>query len=243
VSLALVHTRAEILQLLRYPTYAVPTLVFPSLLMLLFGAQLDSDDDARLLAGISATAVLAVAFFQFGVGIASMRETTWERYIRTLPVRPASRLAARVLAALAFALASATLVAVVAAAFLDVRLEPWRYVALEAALVVGGVPFALLGIGLGYSLPPRAALPIANLLYLPLAIGGSLWGKPDDPPRSLEIGSHALPTRSWMEILEPIARGTGSPPVPHVAALAAWSVVFGAFAWLAYRRDEGERYS
>jgi ABC-2 type transport system permease protein len=243
MTLALVHTRAEVLQLLRYPTYAVPTLAFPSLLMLLFGAQLQAEDDARLLAGISATAVLAVAFFQFGVGIASTRETTWERYVRTLPVRPSSRLAARVLAALAFALASATLVAVVAALVVDVRLEPWRYATLAAALLVGGVPFALLGIGLGYSLRPRAALPIANLLYLPLAIGGSLWGKPDDPPPSLEIASNALPTRSWMEILEPITTGRGSPPLPHVLALAGWSVAFAAFAWLAYRRDEGERYS
>jgi ABC-2 type transport system permease protein len=243
VSLALAHARAEMLQLLRYPTYAVPTLAFPSLLMVLFGAQLQGEEEVRLLAGISATAVLAVAFFQFGVGIASTRETTWERYVRTLPVRPSSRLAARVLAALAFALASAALVAIVAAVAVDIRLEPWRYVALAAALLVGGVPFALLGIGLGYSLRPRAALPVANLLYLPLAIGGSLWGKPDDPPRSLDIASNALPTRSWMEILEPITGGWGVPPLRHVLALAAWSIAFGAFAWLAYQRDEGERYS
>jgi ABC-2 type transport system permease protein len=86
-------------------------------------------------------------------------------------------------------------------------------------------------------------LPIANLLYLPLAIGGSLWGKPDDPPRSLDIASNALPTRSWMEVLEPITGGGGRPPLPHLVALAAWSVAFAAFAWVAYRRDEGERYS
>jgi ABC-2 type transport system permease protein len=243
VRLVLVHAWAEVRQLLRYPTYALPTLLFPALLMLLFGARLETEDRARLLAGVCATAVLAVAFFQFGVGIAATRESTWERYVRTLPVRPAARLAARVLAALGFALASAVVVALVGALLLDARLDAGRYALLALALVVGGIPFALLGIGLGYWLRPRAALPVANLLYLPLAIAGSLWGKPDDVPPSLDDVSQTLPTRNWMEILDPLTAQSGTVPFRHVAALAAWSVVFAAFAWLAYRRDEGERYS
>jgi hypothetical protein len=28
-----------------------------------------------------------------------------------------------------------------------------------------------------------------------------------------------------------------------VAALAAWTIAFGALAWFGYRRDEGERFS
>jgi ABC-2 type transport system permease protein len=123
-----------------------------------------------------------------------------------------------------------------------VRLEGWRYAALAAALVLGGIPFALLGIGIGYRLRPRSALPVANLLYLPLAIGGSLWGKPDDPPRAVDLGSQALPTRSWMEVLDPVTGG-GTVPLRHVAALAGWSALFALFAWHAYRRDEGERYT
>jgi hypothetical protein len=31
--------------------------------------------------------------------------------------------------------------------------------------------------------------------------------------------------------------------VHHFAALTGWALVFGALAWLGYRRDEGERFS
>ena len=241
MSLAVAHARAELLQLARYPTYALPTLAFPGVLMVLFGLQLEGADATRLLAGVSATAVLAVAFFQFGVGIASGRESTWERYVRTLPVSDSSRLAGRVLAGLGFALAS-TIVVWIAGATVGVRLDLGEYATLGAALVAGAIPFALLGIGLGYRLRPRSALPVANLLYLPLAIAGSLWGKPDDPPRGLDLASQALPTRSLMEILEPAASSSGGLPLRHAAALAAWTVAFGLFALHAYRRDEGERY-
>ena len=43
-----------------------------------------------------------------------------------------------------------------------------RAVAVLVGLVLGGVPFALLGIAFGYWTPPRAALPIANLAFVPL---------------------------------------------------------------------------
>ena len=243
MSITLAHARAEVVQLLRYPAYALPTLAFPGILMLLFGLQLEGPDADRLLAGVLATAVFGVAFFQFGVGIAASRESPWEQYARTLPVRPGSRLAARVIAALGFALAAALVVMLVGGAAVGVRLEPVRYLWLVAALIVGGIPFALFGIALGYWLRPRAALPVANLLFLPLAIGGSLWGKPDDPPPELDRASLVLPTRSWMEILDPITAGASTIPLRHVAALAGWSVVFGLLAVWAYRRDEGERYT
>ena len=239
--LVLVHARAETLQLARYPAYAVPTLLFPATLLLVFGTRLESDPQ-RLIAGFTATAVLGVTFFQFGVGIALTRTTPWERFVRTLGAGAVTRLAARVLSALGFALASASIVALVGAAFADGRLAWWRYGALLSALVLGGIPFALLGIALGYWLPPRAALPVANLIYLPLAVMGALWGKPEDLSRSADLTSQVFPSRSWIEVLEPAVQG-GALPLHHVGALAAWSVVFGVLAWVGYRRDEGERFT
>jgi hypothetical protein len=42
--------------------------------------------------------------------------------------------------------------------------------------------------------------------------------------------------------LDPIATGDDGLPLHHVAALAGWTVVFFAVAWLGFRRDEGERF-
>ena len=56
-------------------------------------------------------AILAVAFFQFGVGIATERSTIWESFLRALPLPPLLRMAGRLLAAMVFAVLAAAIVA------------------------------------------------------------------------------------------------------------------------------------
>src|SRR4029453_14725769 len=104
VRLVLLHARAATLELLRYPTFSVPTLAFPALFFLLFVAPRSEaeTDPVLLLASFAGFAVLGVSFFQFGVGIAAERESPWERFVRTLPVRVRVRFAARVLSAALF---------------------------------------------------------------------------------------------------------------------------------------------
>lgn len=242
--LALAHARAETRQLFRYPAYSVPTLVFPALLLLLLGRAMERGEPERLLAGFAATALLTIALFQFGVGIALSRTTPWETFLRTLPVSPAARLGGRVLSALVFAAGALVVVSVVAFTVHGARPEPLRFGALVALLLAGCVPFALLGIALGYLLPPRAAVPVANVLFLPLAIAGSLWTRPTpELPRSLDLVSQLLPTRSWIEVLDAVATGDSPLPLHHAAALLGWTVLFGVLAAWAYRRDEGERFT
>ena len=79
-------------------------------------------------------------------------------------------------------------------------LTPPRWFALAAALVVGALPFALLGIALGYWASPRGALPIANVLYLVLAFLGALWTTPRHLPGS--VGGN-LPARPHSPVREP----------------------------------------
>lgn len=243
--LAVAHARAETLRYARYPAYSLPTVLFPAVLLLLFGHQFERGEPERLLAGFAATALLTVVVFQFGVGIATGRTTPWEAYLRTLPAGAATRLAGRVLSALAFAVATVTAVVLVSATVYGAGMPVWRWCALGVASLLGCVPFALLGIGLGHWLPPRAALPVANLLFLPLAVGGSLWMRPreDELPRAADIASQCLPTRSWVEVLDSVSTGDSPLPLHHVAALAGWTIAFLGFAWLGYRRDEGERFT
>jgi ABC-2 type transport system permease protein len=239
--LALAHARAETAQLARYPAYALPTLAFPAILMLVVGGSLERGEPERLLAGFAATALLTVTFFQFGVGIATARTTPWETYVRTLPVSPAARLAGRVLSALVFSVGTVAVVTAVGMSAYGASLPAGRFAGLVAALLLGSVPFALLGIALGYWLPPRAALPLANLVFLPLVVGGALWARPTDLPHEADIASQLLPTRSWIEVLDSVATGDQPLPLHHASALAGWSAAFFAAAWLGYRRDEGER--
>ncbi len=241
--LALAYAKVETIEYGRYTPYSIPTLAFPAVLMLLFGQQLVEDEPERMVAGFAATALITVSLFQFGVGIATGRVTPWESYVRTLPATATTRIAGRILSALVFAVATVVVVMVVGVAVYGAGFAPWRFVALILALLLGSVPFGLAGIALGYWLPPRSAMPIANIIVIPLIIAGFLWTRPpDDFPRTADLVSQLVPTRSWAEVLDSVSTGDHPLPLHHVAALAGWTVVFFALAWWGYRRDEGEQF-
>jgi ABC-2 type transport system permease protein len=242
VKLVLVHARAATLELLRYPAFSVPTLAFPALFFLLFVASRDDRDATLLLASFAGFAVLAVAFFQFGVGIASERESAWERFVRALPLPVGVRLAARLVSGMLFALSTAGLVAATAVASTDAHLAPSRWAALAAALALGAVPFGLLGIALGYWASPRGALPAANILYLALSFVGGLWTTPSKLPSAIEAVSPLVPTRQFGNVLWGAAEGHLWQATDWLLLLG-WSAVFAGLAAWGYRRDEGRRYS
>jgi ABC-2 type transport system permease protein len=239
--LTLVHARAQTLELLRYPAFSVPTLAFPALFFLLFVASREDRDATLLLASFAGFAILGVAFFQFGVGIAAERESPWERFLRTLPAPIGVRFAARLLSATLFGLASAALVALAAVASTDAHLPPLRWAALGLALVLGAVPFALLGIALGYWASPRGALPLANILYLVLAFAGGLWTTPAHLPPAVASVSPAVPTRQFGDVLWGAAEGRLWQPREWLLLLA-WGAAFSLLAGWGYARDEGRRY-
>jgi ABC-2 type transport system permease protein len=243
VKLVLLHARAATLELLRYPTFSVPTLAFPALFFLLFVApRPDADaDPTLLLASFAGFAVLGVSFFQFGVGIAAERESPWEWFVRTLPLRLRVRFAARVLSASLFGLASAGLVVATALGTTDAALPSVRWLGLASALALGAVPFALLGIALGYWASPRSALPTANVLYLVLAFLGALWTTPKHLPRSAEAVSGLVPTRQFGNVLWGAASGHLWRPRDWLL-LGLWAAAFAGLAAWGYRRDEGRRY-
>lgn len=242
MKLALLHARAMTTELLRLPAYLVPTLAFPTLFFLFFAApHVDASDAGVATALFAGFAVIGVALFQFGIGIANERVSPWETYLRTLPVQPAARFAARVLSAALFGTAAAAVVVGAALVVTPTSLPVARWAELALMLVVGAVPFALLGIALGYLSTPRGALPLANLVYLGLAYGGGLWIRPAELPTAVARVSPFLPTRGFGDALTGIAVGV---PIQGRAwgVLALYTAAFAAIAIWGYRRDEGQRY-
>jgi ABC-2 type transport system permease protein len=241
MTLVLAHARAMTVELARHPSYLVPTLAFPAVFFLFFAAPgTNADADVRM-ATFAGFAALGVAFFQFGVGIAAERASPWESYLRTLPAGAGTRLAARVLSAAVFAAAAAAVVIGVAVALTPVGLTPLEWIDLAAALVAGTAPFALLGVAIGYWAPPRAALPLANLLYLGLAYAGGLWFRPQHLPDAAQRASTVLPTRALADVLGAAALGAVPPWRPWIA-LVGFAAAFAALAAWGYRRDSGRRY-
>lgn len=240
--LVLAHARAWTIELVRHPGYVVPTVLLPALFFLVFGASSRGGPSAALgMCSFAAFAVIGVAFFQFGVGIAAARESPWERYLRTLPVSPLERLGARLLSAALFATWSAALViaAAVGVAHAGLSAIVWAELALVLAFAI--VPFGLLGIALGYWVSARAAVPLANLLYLGLAYAGGLWFRPSQLPRPVAAVSVFLPTRRLADLLAGVVAGAPWSAIDW-GGLAAFSLAFALAALLGYLRDEGRRY-
>ena len=127
-------------------------------------------------------------------------------------------------------------------AFFPVRLDPGRLASLLLVLLFGGTVFAIFGIALGYLLSARASVPVANLVYLPLAFVGGLWVPPHALPGAVETLSRLTPTRHFAELAWSAAGSGGPFPVPSLAVLAGYGAVFAGVALWGYRRDWSARY-
>jgi ABC-2 type transport system permease protein len=236
-------TRLNTVELARMPAYVIPTLLLPVMLYAFFGLPYSNggNDAAVTLGSYAAFAVIGVALFQFGVGIAVDRASPWESYLRTLPIPSIARFASRIASALIFAGASASLVAIAGATIGHAAVAPLVWLRLAAALVAGAIVFGTMGIAIGYWTGAKASVPIANVIYLMLAFVGGLWIPPSMLPAIVAPVSPFTPTRQYGEIVW--ASMLGKPwPVSALFTLAIYAVVFFAIAWWGYRRNETQRY-
>lgn len=237
--------RVQLLELARLPSFAVPSFALPAIAFVLFGLPQVHGDAARanyLVTSFAAFAVLGIVMFQFGVGIAVDRDSPWERLLRTVPWSPAARLVARLAVALTFAAASAVPVMVIGALATPLSVGLLQSLRIAVAIGLGIVPLGLLGFALGYLLSPKGALPVTNLLYLPLAYVGGLFGPADALPRAVARMRPWVPTGQWNDIVQQFGL-SGSVPVHELAGLLAWGVVFAFATALGYRRDETTNYA
>jgi ABC-2 type transport system permease protein len=240
--IVLAHFKDQTLQHLRSPGYLLPTLAMPGLFHFLFdGEDTQVELVTFLMASYAMWAILGVAFFQVGAGIAEERTTAWERFLRTLPLSAGQRLAGRVLSAALFAAAAAAVVIAEAHLINPVSVPAGRWLPWIAALLAGGVMAALAGLAIGYWASPRAATPLATLAWLLGAYLGGLWATPSELPGWADAVSPWLPTRLWGEATWAAVLGR-SAPLEDWLGLAAWAVGFAALALWGYRRDEGTSY-
>jgi ABC-2 type transport system permease protein len=240
--ITLAHFKEQTLRHLRAPGYLLPTLAMPGLFYFLFeGEDTEVGLVTFLMASYAMWAILGVAFFQFGAGIAEERATAWERFLRTLPLSAGQRLAGRMLSAALFAAAAAAVVIVEAHLINPVRVPADRWLPWLAALGAGGVVVALAGIAIGYWASPRAATPMATLAWLLGAYLGGLWATPAELPGwAAEISAY-LPTRLWGEVTWAAVQGRATSPWDWLGLLA-YGLGFAVLALWGYRRDEGTSY-
>jgi ABC-2 type transport system permease protein len=244
-SLALTHARFHLLEVLRIPIALIGSAFFPAASMLFFVVPFVGRDPVYATyatASMLTFAVMTTNLFQYGVGVAEDRAQPWDPYTRTLPAGAGPRFAGRVLSGFAMMTVSLVPVLLIAALLTDATVTPAGFLAGLTATYGIAVPFVLMGLSIGYALPAKAAIVVAQVLFIPLAFGGGLMTPPGAAPGFVEDLAPYLPTGGAVRLMW--AAVTDFPfDASSAVALLGWTVALASLAAWAYRRDEGRRFS
>jgi ABC-2 type transport system permease protein len=171
----LTDAKFEALRMLRAPAFAIPFLLIPVPLYLLFGVVIAADGISKnpqianyLFIGFSVMAVMGPALFGVGSTLAPERDQGLTRLKRAQPQPAGSYLIAKLLMAMFFALIVTGMMIIAALLAGKVTLGSGDLAALAAVLTLGALPFCAIGLCIGAYFSGSAAPGITNLIYMPM---------------------------------------------------------------------------
>ncbi|GAB3334184.1 ABC transporter permease [Micromonospora halotolerans] len=240
------YLRFELRRLARDPRLALFTVLGPVVTYLIFSGLTSGGDR---LEGVDAAAALMVGLAGYGavagvlsVGslVAQERAVGWLHQLRVTPLPPWRAVGAKALVCTLSGVPSVLAVGVTGWLQHHIELGAGRWLALLLLMWVGTVPFALLGLAIGYGVAPHLAQPVNFLAFLGLSVLGGLLVPVTYFPTALRQLAHALPTYRYAELGWRSVAGLAPTP-SGLGLLTAWTVVFAAVAAWAYRRATARR--
>ena len=238
----MLETRSEFLRMWRTPGFGIPTLLFPAMFYLFFGVLLakgehGAEQSLYALGGLGSFGVMTPGLFGFGVGFALDRGLGWLQLKRASPMPPAAYLLAKMAMAMLFSLLVTLLLFGMAAFLAHVSLRPTQWLTLAVTQVLGGVPFCALGLAVGAWAKPQSAPAIVNAIYLPMSFLSGLWMPLQFLPGFMQKLAVIFPAYHLGRLAYAAAGIQTTRVVPHVSALAGFTIVFLALAARGYRRN------
>ena len=245
VRLSWLHLRFQFLESVRIPIAVLGNLLFPALSMFFFVVPQREVAENRLwattaVAGLSMFAVVSANLFTHGLGVAEDRAQPFDPFVRSLPAGPGPRMVGRVLNGAAFSLFGLVPLILIGWIFTNAGASGPRLLVGIGTILLVGVPFVLMGMGFGYALSPKAALPVVQVVLFPMAFAGGLFLPAEMFPGWLDAISKFTPTRAGRDLL--IQALTGQPSGLAWLVLLVWTAAMAAFVVWAYSRDEGRRF-
>jgi ABC-2 type transport system permease protein len=246
----LLEAKMEFLKSLRMKAYSLSTVLFPIMFYCFFALamgkeqSLGSTSVARYtLATYGAFSVMGATLFAFGVGVAVERGLGWLQVKRASPMPPAAYFVAKGVVSMAFGAIVVTLLFGLGAAFGEVRMPLWQWLAMGGALVAGAIPFCALGLAIGNFAGPSSAPATVNMIYLPMAFCSGLWIPFQFLPKGIQAIAPLLPSFHLSQIaLRILGAPTQGAAATHVEALAGFTLLFAGIAWLGHAREREKMY-
>ncbi|MFC7531744.1 ABC transporter permease [Actinoplanes sp. GCM10030250] len=235
------YLRFELRRLVRDPRVLIFSVFGPVATYLIFSGWSASDrlegvaGPAAIMIGLAGYGAVAGAL-SVGAAVSQERAAGWLRQLRVTPLPAWRAVSVKAFICTVNAVPPVVAVGIAARVQHDVDLGAGRWVALLLLMWAGTVPFALLGLAIGYGLGPQLAQAVNFLVFLGLAVLGGLLVPATYFPDVLRQVAHAMPTYRYAELGWRTAAGL-VPSGVGLAVLAAWTVVFAAVAAGAYRRS------
>lgn len=235
-----VELRDELRAIVREPSALGFSVLMPvaffALFVGIFGDQggTPTEVGTTMLATFGTFGVLSVTLMNPGIGLAADRERGWLRVKRAAAVPFPVTVAAKVLAAVPYAVGVMAAMTATGAAMGRLDVTAPGVARLVLVLVVGATAFVPLGLAVGSLASSSAAAAILNAVLIPMAIASGLWMPLEVLPSWVASLAPALPAYHLAELAGAQLSGGGG--WEHaLALLATLGVGAGIFA-LAYRR-------
>ena len=230
----------EWLKSIRNPAFALPAILFPALFYVFFGVLMNQHNPQAatyLLCTYGAFGVIGPALFSFGAGLAVERGQGWLDIKDASPMPGSAQIISRLVVSMGFSMLILLSLGLVAFVFTEVSLSLSQVSTLAAILVLGGLPFCLLGLTLGIVLKAESAPAVVNAIYLPMSFLSGLWIPINMLPDFLQSFAQFLPPYHLAQLaLHVVELDAGGSIIKHVLALVIFSLVFFGLATLAFNR-------
>jgi ABC-2 type transport system permease protein len=225
--------RFEVGRLLRSWKFLAITVGFPVIFYMLFlgdhtaGKVVDGTVPWRiyLMVSMCSFGALVAALNAAGTRLSMERASGWARQLRITPIPAWSYVGTKIVASMLVVLPVIVLVEAVGAGFGDVRLAATTWMGLTVLLWATSLPFAVLGVFIGFLVTTEAAFPVVTGLMFVLGYFGGLFTPVDQMPGALQFVAHLMP--SYHQVSLAIASLDG-----HTLVLTHWLVLAGCVAVL-----------
>lgn len=187
----------------------------------------------RMLATFGTFGVLAVTLMNPGIGVAQDREIGWLRAKRVSAVPIRITLAAKVAAALPYAVGVLVAMTVAAALTGSMQASAGQWLRIAGVLLVGALPFALVALAVGFRASSNAAAAILNAILMPSAVVSGLWMPLEMLPDFFADVARFLPTYHLAQLA--VAQLEGGEVAGHALALLLTTAAAAGLAALSYR--------
>jgi len=231
------ESKHEFLRLLRAPSFAVPTLLFPAMFYCLFAvlfvknATGDYHANIYLLATYGVFGVMAPGLFGFGVSVALDRERGWLTLKRAQPMPPGAYLASKLAMAMLFAGTIFTILAVLSMVVAGVSLPLAAWAKLFLVEIFGVLPFCAIGLCIATLVSGQGAPAVINLIYLPMSFLSGLWMPLSILPPVVRGLAPLWPAYHLGQLaLTAVGQPSEGATLTHIATLAAVTIAFLAVA-------------